>query len=76
MRGGHQRLHGAAVRAGQLLSLLEHDHAAVTNCSILFGNVASGPGVNNYGGFAQYGADLRPFIGYDEFESTPRAAIC
>ena len=45
-------------------------------CSILFGNVANGAGVNNYGGFAQYGADLRPFIGYDEFESTPRAAIC
>jgi hypothetical protein len=42
----------------------------------VFGNVSSGPGVNNFGGFAQYGADLRPFIGYDEFESTPRAAIC
>jgi hypothetical protein len=53
--------------------------STITNgndCSIVFGNVASGPGVNNYGGFAQYGADLRPFIGYDEFESTPRAAIC
>jgi hypothetical protein len=47
-----------------------------TQCSIVFGNVASGAGVNNFGGFAQYGTDLRPFIGYDEFESTPRAAIC
>jgi hypothetical protein len=47
-----------------------------SQCSILFGNVSSGPGVNNFGGFAQYGADLRPFIGYDEFESTPRTAIC
>jgi hypothetical protein len=32
--------------------------------------------VNDYGGFAQYGTDLRPFIGYDEFECTPRAAVC
>jgi hypothetical protein len=46
------------------------------DCSIVFGNVASGAGVNNFGGFAQYGADMRPAIGYDEFESTPRAAIC
>jgi hypothetical protein len=45
-------------------------------CSILFGNVATGAGVTNYGESAQYGADLRPLIGYDEFESTPRAAIC
>jgi len=47
-----------------------------SDCSILFGNVAGGPGVNSFGGFAQYGADMRPAIGYDEFESTPRAAIC
>jgi len=47
-----------------------------TQCSIVFGNVTSGAGVNSFGGFAQYGTDLRPFIGYDEFESTPRAAIC
>ena len=46
------------------------------NCSIVFGNVASGSGVTNFGGAAQYGTDLRPFIGYDEFESTPRAAVC
>ncbi len=45
-------------------------------CSILFGNVANGAGVNNYGQFAQYGTDLRPLIGYDEFESTPRPAVC
>jgi hypothetical protein len=46
------------------------------DCSIVFGNVSGGTGVNDFGGSAQYGADLRPFIGYDEFESTPRAAIC
>jgi hypothetical protein len=45
-------------------------------CSILFGNVASGPGVNDYGGMAQYGPDLRNEIGYDEFESTPTPAVC
>jgi len=47
-------------------------------CSIVFGNVSnpSDPAVNDFGRFAQYGADLRPFIGYDEFESTPTAAIC
>jgi hypothetical protein len=47
-----------------------------TDCSIAFGNVAGGSGVTNFGGAAQYGTDLRPFIGYDEFESTPRAAVC
>jgi len=44
----------------------------------VFGNVShpSDPAVNDFGRFAQYGADLRPFIGYDEFESSPTAAIC
>jgi hypothetical protein len=45
-------------------------------CRILFGNVASGPGVNNYGKDAQYGRDLRNVIGYDEFEGNIRPAIC
>jgi hypothetical protein len=47
-----------------------------SSCSILFGNVASGAGVNDYGGDAQYGTDLRNEIGYDEFESTPTPAVC
>jgi hypothetical protein len=47
-----------------------------SSCSILFGNVASGAGVNDYGGAAQYGTDLRNEIGYDEFESTPTPAVC
>jgi hypothetical protein len=53
--------------------------STITNgnqCSIVFGDVASGPGVNNFGRFAQYGADLRPFIGYDQFESSPIPAVC
>jgi hypothetical protein len=45
-------------------------------CSILFGNVASGPGVNDFGGTAQYGADLRNVIGYDEFEGPVTDAVC
>jgi hypothetical protein len=47
-----------------------------SGCSILFGNVAGGSGVNDYGGDAQYGTDLRQVIGYDEFESTPTSAVC
>ena len=47
-----------------------------SSCSILFGNVAGGAGVNDYGGVAQYGTDLRNEIGYDEFESTPTNAVC
>ena len=44
------------------------------NCSILFGNVTSG--ANSYGGFAQYGQDLRNQIGYDEFEGKVGPAVC
>jgi len=46
------------------------------SCSILFGNVAGGGSVNDYGKDAQYGTDLRNEIGYDEFESTPIPAVC
>ena len=45
-------------------------------CRILFGNVASGTGVNNYGKDAQYGSDLRNVIGYDEFEGKIGPAVC
>jgi hypothetical protein len=53
--------------------------STVTNgnqCSIVFGNVTAGAGVNDFGADAQYGPDLRNEIGYDEFESTPIPAIC
>jgi hypothetical protein len=46
------------------------------DCSILFGNVTTGPGVNSYGGSAQYGQDLRNQIGYDEFEGKVGPAVC
>ena len=45
-------------------------------CSILFGNVTTGSGVNNYGGDAQYGSDLRNEIGYDEFEGKVGPSVC
>jgi hypothetical protein len=53
--------------------------STITNggqCSIVFGNVAGGGTVNDFGKEAQYGTDLRPSIGYDEFESTPTDAVC
>jgi hypothetical protein len=45
-------------------------------CSILFGNVAGGPDVNNYGKSAQYGKDQAPSLGYDEFEGPIMPAVC
>jgi hypothetical protein len=47
-----------------------------TNCRILFGNVAGGGGVNDFGKDAQYGTDLRNEIGYDEFEGPVTPAVC
>ncbi len=46
------------------------------NCRILFGNVASGNEVRNFGKTAQYGVDLRNKIGYDEFEGPVTPAVC
>ena len=46
------------------------------NCSILFGNITTGPGVESYGGTAQYGKDLRDEIGYDEFEGKVGPNVC
>jgi len=46
------------------------------SCSIVFGNVAGGGAVNDFGGTAQYGADLRNTIGYDEFEGPVTPAVC
>ena len=53
--------------------------STITNgnqCSIVFGNVTGGAGVNDYGADAQYGPDLRNVIGYDEFESPVTPAVC
>ena len=45
-------------------------------CSILFGNVAAGPGVNTYGQDAQYGTDQVGTVGYDEFMGKSHKAVC
>lgn len=37
-------------------------------CTLEFGNVSSGPGVNNYGKDAQYGQDMVATLGYPEYE--------
>jgi hypothetical protein len=47
-----------------------------TACRILFGNVAGGHEVKNFGKDAQYGKDLRNQIGYDEFEGKVTPAVC
>lgn len=46
------------------------------DCSILFGNVTKGPGVNSYGRDAQYGSDGRFVYGYDEFVGPVTPAVC
>jgi len=45
-------------------------------CTIEFGNVSSGTGVNDFGKDAQYGSDLFSKLGYPEFESKVRANTC
>ncbi len=45
-------------------------------CTIEFGNVKSGTGVNDFGKDAQYGSDLFSKLGYPEFEGKVRANTC
>jgi hypothetical protein len=46
------------------------------SCTIEFGNVSSGPGVNDFGGDAQYGTDMQPTLGYAEFEGPVMSNAC
>ena len=46
------------------------------SCTLEFGNVSSGTGVNDYGGDAQYGSDLQPSLGYPEFEGPVMSNAC
>ena len=64
---GLERLHRASERAGKFYPYWSTQGSGLS-CKILFGNVASGHEVNNHGKDAQYGKDLAPEIGYDEFE--------
>lgn len=45
-------------------------------CGIEFGNVSDGPGVNAFGGDAQYGTNQLAQIGYAEFESGLHPNTC
>jgi hypothetical protein len=45
-------------------------------CKLEFGNVASGPAVNDLGADAQYGTDQQPTFGYAEFEGPVLANTC
>ncbi len=45
-------------------------------CTLEFGNVSHGPGVNDLGGDAQYGSDLLATLGYPEFEGPVMRNSC
>jgi hypothetical protein len=46
------------------------------SCTLEFGNVSSGTGVNDFGGAAQYGTDQQPTLGYPEFEGPVMSNAC
>lgn len=46
------------------------------SCTLEFGNVSTGAGVNDFGGFAQYGSDQQPSLGYPEFEGPVISNAC
>lgn len=46
------------------------------SCTLEFGNVTSGAGVNDLGGDAQYGTDQQPAFGYPEFEGPIQPNTC
>jgi hypothetical protein len=45
-------------------------------CTLEFGNVSSGAGVDDFGGDAQYGVDMQPTLGYPEFEGPVMSNAC
>jgi hypothetical protein len=47
-----------------------------TGCTLEFGNVTSGAGVNDFGRDAQYGTDLITTLGYPEFEGPVMRNSC
>jgi len=46
------------------------------SCTLEFGNVTAGPGVNDLGGDAQYGSDQYATLGYPEFEGPVQNNTC
>ena len=51
------RVHGAARRPGRFYPYWSRVNSFGGRCALEFGNVSSGPGVNDFGGDAQYGTD-------------------
>lgn len=49
---------------------------STASCTLEFGNVSSGAGVNDFGGDAQYGTDQQPTLGYPEFEGPVMSNAC
>jgi hypothetical protein len=47
-----------------------------TSCTLEFGNVTSGAGVNDLGGDTQYGTDQEPTFGYHEFIGPVQPNAC
>jgi hypothetical protein len=45
-------------------------------CTLEFGNVSSGAGVNDFGQDAQYGSDQIATLGYPEFEGPVMKNSC
>ena len=46
------------------------------SCTLEFGNVSTGAGVNNFGGDAQYGVDMQASLGYPEFMGPVMSNTC
>jgi hypothetical protein len=47
-----------------------------SSCTLEFGNVSSGPGVNDLGRDDQYGVDMQKELGYPEFEGPVMSNSC
>jgi len=61
---------------GQFYPYWSRVGATSASCTLQFGNVASGAGVNNLGEDAQYGADQIQTLGYPEFEGPVQTNTC
>jgi hypothetical protein len=71
---------GCAVPApnspGQFYPYWSRVSGGTAGCTLEFGNVSSGTGVNDFGGDAQYGSDQQPTLGYPEFEGPVMSNAC
>ena len=47
-----------------------------SSCSLEFGNVSTGAGVNDFGGDASYGTDMQSTLGYPEIDGPAMSNAC